>query len=167
MAYRNRIYVGFDGDKDIHYYRLLTAWANNNRIDFDLNDAHDINTAWDSSSEETIKIRLRERFANSKAFILLVGESTKYLYKFVKWEIETAIRLNLPIIVVNLNKKRSKDIDRCPGTVRDVLAIHISYEMKIIAYAIDKWPESHFRHLQKRDTTSYNYPTEIYSKLGL
>ena len=26
MAYRNKTYVCFDGDKDMHYYRLMCAW---------------------------------------------------------------------------------------------------------------------------------------------
>ena len=26
MAYRNKVYVCFDGDSDIHYYRLMLAW---------------------------------------------------------------------------------------------------------------------------------------------
>jgi hypothetical protein len=167
MAYKNKVYVGFDGDKDIHYYRLLTAWSNNDRFDFNLLDAHDINTARDSSTEETIKIRLRERFDNSKAFILLVGESTKYLYKFVKWEIETALRLDLPIIAINLNKKRSRDEDRCPAIVRDELAMHISFEMNVIEHAIDKWPDAHRKHKQNGDKGAYYYPLETYRKLGL
>ena len=36
--------------------------------------------------------------------MVLVGEKTKNLYKFVRWEIELAIKLGLPIIVANLNK---------------------------------------------------------------
>lgn len=167
MAYKNKIYVAFDGDKDIHYYRLLTAWSNNDRFDFNLLDAHDINTARDTSTEETIKLRLKERFYNSKAFVLLVGESTKYLYKFVKWEIETAIKLDLPIIVINLNKKRSRDEDRCPAIVRDELAMHISFEMNIIDFAISKWPEAHKKHKQSGEKGAYYYPLETYRKLGL
>ena len=167
MAYRNKVYVGFDGDNDIHYYRLLTAWSNNDRFDFNLLDAHDINTARDTSTEETIKLRLRERFHNSKAFILLVGESTKYLYKFVKWEIETALKLDLPIIVININKKRSRDEDRCPAIVRDELAMHVSFEMKIIEFAISKWPDAHKKHKQNGDKGAYYYPLETYRNLGL
>lgn len=29
MAYRNKAYVCFDGDADIHYYRLMQAWHQN------------------------------------------------------------------------------------------------------------------------------------------
>jgi hypothetical protein len=50
MAYRNKTYVAFDGDNDIHYYRLMKAWKQNNHSDFKFYDAHDINTASDSSA---------------------------------------------------------------------------------------------------------------------
>ena len=38
---------------------FLTAWSNNDRFDFTFADAHDINTARDTSTEETIKTRLK------------------------------------------------------------------------------------------------------------
>lgn len=63
--------------------------------------------------------------SNSKIFVLLVGEGTRNLYKFVRWEIEQAIKSDLPIIVVNLPKTpggegKSMDSDRCPKIARDV-----------------------------------------------
>ncbi len=167
MPYRNKVYVAFDGDKDIHYYRLLTAWNSNSSLDFSILDAHDLNTARDSSMEETIKRRLRERFADSKAFLLLVGESTKYLFRFVKWEIETAIRLDIPIIVVNLNKKRSRDDNRCPASVRDQLAVHISFEMKMIGHALNDWQDAHKSNRRSGKTGAYYYTAIEYQQLGL
>jgi hypothetical protein len=53
-----------------------------------------------------------ERFRNTKVFVLLVDENTRYLYKFVRWEIEQALSREVPIIAVNLNGKRSRDTDR-------------------------------------------------------
>ena len=106
MAYRNKTYIAFDGDKDIHYYYLMKAWKHSNRLDFNFYDAHDLNTARDSSTEETIKRRLRERMANAKCLLLLIGESTRYLNKFVRWEIELAINSDIPIIAVNINGQK-------------------------------------------------------------
>ena len=34
MAYRNKVYVAFDGDNDMSYYNLLKAWNANENIDF-------------------------------------------------------------------------------------------------------------------------------------
>ena len=84
------------------YYRLMQAWAENDKFEFDFLNAHDLNTARDDSQEESIKRQLRIRFANSRDIIVLIGEKTKNLRKFIPWEIEAAIRLDLPIVAVNL-----------------------------------------------------------------
>jgi hypothetical protein len=60
MSYRNKTYVAF-ASEDIHYYRLMTAWCENEKIEFDFHDAHDLNTALDTSQPDTIRRRLRER----------------------------------------------------------------------------------------------------------
>ena len=66
MAYKNKTYIAFDGDNDMRYYRLMTAWSANEGFDFEFHNAHDLNTSRDSSQEESIKTQLRARFANSK-----------------------------------------------------------------------------------------------------
>ena len=73
MAYRNKVFVSFDGDNDIRYYNLMRAWKQNPSISFNFIDAHDINTALDTSLEDTIKRRLRERILNAKVFVALIG----------------------------------------------------------------------------------------------
>lgn len=114
MAYRDKAYIAFDGDEDIRYYNLLKAWAKNKNIDFDFKNAHDLKSARDTSSEESIKRSLKDRMNNSKVFVLLLGEHTKNLYKFIRWEIDQAIKLELPIIVVNLNNKTGIDSELLP-----------------------------------------------------
>lgn len=91
MAYRNKVYVSMDADNDLRYYNLMRAWRQNDYTPFDFYDAHDINNIYDKS-EASIKAGLQERFRNTKVFVLLVGEHTKYLYKYVRWEIEQAIK---------------------------------------------------------------------------
>lgn len=165
MAYRNKVYVAFDGDKDIHYYRLMKAWKQNDNTNFDFNDAHDLSQSRDSSTEESIKQNLRGRMENSKVFVLLVGESTKYLYKFVKWEIEQATKRAIPIIVVNLNGKRSHDSERCPSVLSDELALHISFNSKILQKALEKWPDIHINKKGKGESISFYYKDEVYQEL--
>ena len=82
MPYKNKTYVCFDGDSDLHYYRLMTAWKQNDNSSFNFHDAHDINNVLDTSSEETKKEKLRLRMANSKILVVLIGEKTRYLYTF-------------------------------------------------------------------------------------
>ena len=48
MPYRNKVYVAFDGDRDIHYYRLMKAWKQNDYTDFNFYDAHDLKQSRDS-----------------------------------------------------------------------------------------------------------------------
>ena len=104
MAYRNKTYVCFDADNDMQYYKMLKMWNKNGKINFSFFDAHDLNTLWGKSTEETIKSKLRERLKNTKVMIVLIGEHTKYLHKFVGWEIEYAIKNNIPIIAYSCSK---------------------------------------------------------------
>jgi hypothetical protein len=167
MAYRNKTFVSFDGDNDMHYYRLMRAWKQNDNTPFNFYDAHDLNTARDTSTEESIKAQLAERMRNSKLFVLLVGEHTRYLYKFVRWEIEQAVKRDLPVIVVNLNGKRHMDKDRCPPIIREELAIHVSFNAAIMQHALENWPSSHTTYRNQDKTGPYYYKESVYKDLGL
>ncbi|MCT3293257.1 TIR domain-containing protein [Lactiplantibacillus pentosus] len=167
MAYRNKVYVAFDGDEDMNYYRMIQAWAANTHDDFKLNNAHDLNKSYDDSEEESIKKQLRVRFANSKLFILLLGEHTKNLRKFVRWEIEVAIKLELPIIVVNIDKNKRVDSERFPTKLKTNLSISVPYYEKAIKYAMDNWPDSDAHHRKNNEKKMYYYPDSVYDNLGL
>lgn len=103
MGHRDTTYVVFDADKDMWAYGYMLGWKANKNIPFDFRNAHELKPLReDAILEATIKKRLRERFEVTKQVIVLIGESTKNLYRFVRWEIETALDLDLPIIAVNL-----------------------------------------------------------------
>lgn len=160
-------YACFDGDNDIHYYWLMKAWHKNEKFDFTFVNAHDITQARDTSSEETIKRSLRTRLNASDVFIVLVGKSTKNLYKFVRWEIEVALEKEIPIIVVNLDGERAMNYDLCPAILRNELVVHLSWGHKIIDFAIKNWPAD-YRKLKSSGVTGDRvYGGEIYNKLGL
>lgn len=160
-------YACFDGDNDIHYYRLMQAWHVNEKFDFTFINAHDLTQSRDSSTEDTIKRSLRTRLKASDILVLLVGESTKNLYKFVRWEIEVAIELGLSIIVVNLDKKRSMNSVLCPPILTNELAIHVPFGHKIINYAIKNWPSSASRHKSAGESGPFYYLDSVYNDLGL
>lgn len=164
MSYRNKTYIAFDGDTDMHYYRLMTAWKAHDGFTLNFHNAHDLNTARDSSQEESIKRQLRERFANSKLLVVLIGDKTRYLTKFVKWEMEVALRLDLPIIGVNLNGSRRRD-DRCPPTIREELVIYVPFAHDIIEYAMDQWPSNHKNLKAEGKTGPYFYNDAVYDRL--
>jgi len=167
MAYRNKTFVSFDGENDMHYYRLMEAWKQNDNTPFNFYNAHDLNTARDTSTEESIKAQLAERMRNSKIFVLLVGEKTRYLYKFVRWEIEQAIKRDLPRIVVNTNGKRFMDNQRCPPIIHEELAIHVSFNVAIMQYALENWPASHENYKAQGKKGPFYYKDSLYKDLGL
>lgn len=167
MAYANKTYVCFDADTDIHYYRLMTAWKENGRIEFNFHNAHEINNLRDGSSEQTIKAKLRERLRNTKVLVVLIGENTKNLFKYVRWEIEWAIENNIPIVVVNLNKKRQIDNILCPPILKDKLAIHIPFGQKIMDFALNNWPEQHYTNRRNGKTGPFHYKDSVYDNLGI
>jgi MTH538 TIR-like domain (DUF1863) len=167
MAYRNKTYICFDGDTDMGYYRLMTAWKENDNVSFDFYNAHDLNTARDTSQEESIKNQLRIRLNNSKLLVVLIGEKTKNLRKFVAWEMEVALSLGLHIIGVNLNGLRGYDDNLCPPTIKKALAIHVPFGQKIVDYAMNNWPASYQKHKQDGKTGPYIYTEDTYKNLGL
>ena len=149
-----------DADNDIHYYRLMQAWKQSDRTSFNFYDAHDLNNIYDRS-EESIKAGLQARFRNTKVFVLLIGDHTRYLHKFVRWEIEQAVKRDLPIIGVNLNGHRRQDTDRCPPILRDELAIYVSFNTKIMEYALDYWPDSHAAKRREKTTGPFHYKSSV------
>lgn len=167
MAYRNKTYVCFDGDSDIHYYRLMQAWHQSDHSAFSFYNAHDLNYARDSSLEFSIKRQLRERLLNSRVFVVLIGANTRYLYKFVRWEMEQAITMKLPIIAVNLNGLRFQDQARCPPILNTELSVHISFNAKMMQHALEDWPARHGELRQAGRTAAFYYPQDVYARLGL
>lgn len=167
MGYRNKTYVAFDADNDIRYYNLMTAWKQNDNTSFDFYNAHDLINIWQQSSEETIKRNLRERLNNTKVFVLLVGDKTKYLYKYVRWEIEQALKMELPIIVVNLNGSRFLDEEKCPALLKDELVLHVSFNGRIIQEALENWTSKGPQLRVQGNNGPYYYNSEVYSNLGL
>lgn len=166
MSSKDKTYVVFDADKDYWAYARMKGWNTLPNIDFDFENAHDINNLRDGSSEETVKRKLRERFKYAKQVIVLIGESTKNLHRYVRWELEVALNLDLPIIAVNLNDKRSIDMDLCPPIIRDEYVVHIPYKMKIIKYAMDNFPNEY--HNRKEGFSGRRtYPKSVYESFGL
>lgn len=166
MSYKNKVYVSMDTDNDLNYYRLMQAWKQRDGSSFLFYDVHDINNIYDKS-EASIKAGLQERFKNSKIFVLLVGEKTKYLYRYVRWEIEQAINRGLPCIIVNINGNRQVDNDLCPPIIRDELAIHISFNKKILQYALENWPNEFESKRCGGIKGAYHYKQSVYESLGL
>ena len=168
MAYRNKTYVCFDADNDIDYYKKMLKWKADDDIDFDFYDAHDLNNLRDDTQEETIKRKLRERFTDTKLLIVLVGDVTKNLYKYVRWEIEVALKLEIPIIAVNIMSNTTRILDNYPPIIRDdQLILNVQYNQILLQYSIDNWIDVHSNQLKKGNIYQQVWKRRIYEKLGL
>ncbi len=170
MAYRNKTYVAFDS-ADIHYYRLMEAWRDNTRIEFNFYDAHDLNTARDSSSISTIERRLSERLANTKQVVLLVGEGTRRKaddgHSFLHHEVSVIRRLGLPVVFANLNKSREAEAHRLPSALAKQYSISVSFQPSIIKYALDNFVEQFSVASANTSQVPHHYKASVYSQLGL
>ena len=166
MAYRNKTYVIFDGDNDMWAYGFMKGWKNNDKIDFNFHDAHDLSPISTAQNEAYIKGVLRERLKNTKQAIVLVGDNTKYLYRFVCWEIETCLSMKIPVIVVNLNNLRRQDDEKCPAILKGTQSVHVSFRLAIIKHALDNFPEQ-FATLGPSESGPYSYSAELYKRLGI
>ncbi len=168
MGYRNKTYVIFDGDNNMWAYARMKGWKSLDNIDFDFYDAHDLKPLSGHAANETyIKQRLLERIKNAKQAIVLVGDNTKNLFRYVRWEIEQCQKLDIPIVVVNLNNTRSLDNTLCPSILKGENAIHISFRMKIMKYALDYYPDFYNSTIDKTKSNDWNYPASVYKSLGL
>ena len=77
-----RTFIGFSST-DIHYYRLMKAWKQNENIDFNFTDCqlqNDIN----SDDETYVKQICRERINMAGKYIMLIGKDTRSKYKYVR-----------------------------------------------------------------------------------
>ena len=145
----------------------MTAWKANDNIDFDFHNAHELNNLRSNTSEKQIKLKLKERLKNTKLMIVLVGESTKNLYKYVRWEMEVGLDLGLPIVVVNLNNYANMDNDLCPKILKSELVLHIKYKPKAIIWAIDNWIDQHKSLLKEREKGPRALTADYYKTNGI
>jgi hypothetical protein len=169
LAYRNKTFVSF-ASEDINSYRLMTAWRSNKHIDFQFIDAHDLNVALDTSQPETIRRRLRERFANTKQVVLLVGDDTRAVAarsaRFLYYEVEVIKRLELPIVFANLNGSRVVQSALLPKALADQYTISVSFQPTIIKYALDEFVAGYTAGKSK-SLGPHQYKPHVYKQLAL
>ncbi len=173
MAYRNKTYVCF-ASEDIKQYNMMEAWKANEHIDFNFHDAHDIAIASDTNQPDTIRRKLRERLANTKQAVLLIGDITRSKSanpaKFLYYELEVLDRLNLPIVIANLNQSRDIESSRMPKVLSgDYYTVSVSFQPKIIMHALDGYVSDFMANLTAKTpkTGPHYYTVNVYKDLGL
>ncbi|MCB8913355.1 TIR domain-containing protein [Rhodococcus rhodochrous] len=169
MSYRNKTYVAF-ASEDIHCYRLMEAWRDNKKIDFNFFDAHDLFISRDTSKPETIKSNLRQRMKNAKQVVLLGSNAGRRKgsdgESFLAHEIMVAIEFDLPIVIANLDGGREIDRTVIPRPLLDVghYTMSVSFQPKIIAYALDNYAVN---YATANKSGPYYYKSSVYAGLDL
>ncbi len=153
-----RTFVAFSST-DIRHYRLMQAWKQNEKIDFNFTDCQLANEL-DSENEAYIKRKSRERINMAGKYALLIGNDTKFKHKYLRWEAEVAIEKNCTIIAVNLDGSKRINRDTCPPIIRDIGTIFVPFSPKIIAYALKNYS-------MHDDNDNYYYSDSVYKELGL
>ena len=171
MSYRNKTYVAF-ASEDIRSYRLMEAWRENDKIDFDFYDAHDLYISRDTSLPETIKRNLRERMKTAKQVVLLGSADARRKggdgTSFLAHEVKVILEFGLPVVVANLDQDRRVDTNFIPQPFidADYYTLSTSFQPKIIQFALDKYAAK-FAELRKSKFGAHYYEPNIYSSLGL
>jgi len=148
----------------------MEAWRENENIDFSFFDAHDLYVARDTSLDESIKARLRERMKNAKQFVLLGSRTGKKKgedgQSFLAFEVKTMLKLELPIVVANLDGNRKVDRGLIPAPILDAdyYTMSVSFQPKIIQYALDNYAVG---YASSSNAGQYFYKPSVYEELGL
>lgn len=151
-----RTFVGFSST-DLHWYRLMLAWKENEHIDFNFTDCQ-LAQEIDSENETYIKRKCRERIGMAGTFIALIGKDTRSKHKYVRWEMEIALEKECRVIGVNLDGARQIVDATCPPIIRNVGAIFVPFSPKIVAYALENY--------EMKDKGNWHYKDEVYKQLG-
>lgn len=108
MAYRNGVYVAFDGNGstnptkgDLKYYGLLQRWNSSNNFELNFSDSHKKTyQVKDSSLRTTLQSRLLQRMKNSKSMLLIISQDTNWDRGMLNFEIEKAVDYyKIPLII--------------------------------------------------------------------
>jgi len=169
VSYRNKTYVAFSSE-DIRLYYLMEAWRENEKIDFSFFDAHDLYVSRDTSRPETIRTNLRQRLSNAKQ-VVLIGTSTAKKkgddgQSFLWYEVETIIKLKLPVVVANHDGDRTIDQSFIPDQLlnADYHSMSVSFQPAIIKYALDNYAATYATSTNKGP---HYYKSRVYEDLGL
>jgi hypothetical protein len=167
MSYRNKTYVAF-ASEDIHLYRLMEAWRDNDKIDFNFSDAHDLYISRDTSKPETIKRNLRQRMSNAKQIIIIGTPEAKAKggdgKSFLAYEVDVMMEYDLPVVVANSGG--SKNIERSlipkPLLDADYYTLSVSFSPSIIKFALDNYAPQYAGSDKKGP---HYYKQDIYDRL--
>jgi hypothetical protein len=176
VSYRNKTYVAF-ASEDIHLYRMMEAWRDNDRIAFSFFDAHDLYVSRDTSLSVTIRRNLRERLKNAKQIVLIGSAHAKKKggdgKSFLAHEVAIAIEFGLPVVIANRDGDRTVDRSFIPRPLldSDYYTVSVSFQPAIIKYGLDNYVPQFIAKKAKlagtRKKGPHYYKEHVYRQLGL
>lgn len=167
MSYRNKTYVAF-ASENIHLYRLMEAWRDNDKIDFQFYDAHDLYISLDTSMPETIKRNLRERMKNVKQVVLIGTPEGKKKggdgKSFLAYEVSVMMEFDLPVVVANHDGDKNVDRNFIPKPLLDAdyYTLSVAFSPAIIKYALDHYAPN---YASSDKSGPHYYEQHIYDEL--
>lgn len=164
MAVRNKAYVCFDPDNDLHCWNVLKAWNSEGILSFNIDMARELNQLYENITELTLRKHLKTVLHDMKILFVLIGNHPGNLLRYSRPEIEYALKNNIPIIGVNLNTGRKQD-DLCPQILKNELVMFIGFGQKILNVAYTNWPESYYLYKEEGKAGPYYYFDSVYAEL--
>lgn len=167
MSYRNKTYVAF-ASENIHLYRMMEAWRDNKKIDFDFYDAHDLYISRDTSRPETIKRNLRQRMSNAKQVVLIGTPEAKKKgsngTSFLAYEVAVTIEFNLPVVVANHDGDKNVDENFIPRPflAASYYTLSVAFSPAIIKYGLDHYAP---QFSSSGKSGAHYYEQDIYDRL--
>src|SRR3954447_20200309 len=167
MSYRNKTYVAF-ASENIHLYRLMEAWRENKKIDFNFYDAHDLYMSRDTSKPETIKRNLRQRMSNAKQVIIIGTPEAKKKggdgVSFLAYEVQVMMEFHLPVVIANHDGDKTVDKNFIPSPLvnANYYTMSVAFSPGIIKYALDDYAAS---FATSSNTGCYYYKQPAYDRL--
>lgn len=164
---RIKAYVAFDHTNARQHYDVMRLWDEEEESAIIFADSYGVKLNAEGFSEEECRALLVKAISDASVVLCLVDEHTCYPFKYLAMEIELAITLAKPIIVVNLNGSRVPDSACCPVALQKALALHVPFNQKIVKYAIEKWPTDFLRFKSgNARLTAYYYSDSFYGKMN-
>ncbi|MDH7497577.1 MAG: TIR domain-containing protein [Syntrophomonadaceae bacterium] len=140
MARAGRAFFSLDPGNPLDTYLVLAAWTYAAGL-----GVH----CWNPLGAEEMPVGgerearrvLRQELRGCRLAVALVGRETGRRSTVARWEMETALELDLPVLAVNLNGKDGLDQRRCPEVLKGRTVLHVAFARPVVTYALQVWPE--------------------------
>ena len=99
---RKKIFISYYYEKEKTLKRLLSAWSKNKKFDIEFEDTS-ADISLNTKTDEDLGRELTRRIESSDLVLVIIGNKT-HSRKWVKYEINEAVRLKKPIVAVKQSR---------------------------------------------------------------